>query len=210
VAHLVNDGGIQGLRFDPDEIRVVTFGDRTETTVWDLRNGGKVWQLPISCDGDAGAVFAPGGQILVTGDTDGKLSWWSIPQKKELFSKAAGTYVRAMVLSPNGKYLATIAADDTARVWEVESGREIKRMPYTGWLTAIAISPDSRFFATSGNDGTGRAVEMTRIWPEDPVAHACSQVSRNLTANEWRENLGDEPYRLTCPNIAEGPAGPRP
>jgi len=210
VAHLVNDGVIQGLRFDPDEIRVVTFGDSTETMVWDLRTGGKVWQLPISSAGDAGAVFAPGGQKLVIGDTDGKLSWWSIPQKTELFSKAAGTYVRAMVLSPNGKYLATIAADDTARVWEIESGREIKRLPYAGWLTAIAISPDSRFFATSGNDWEKRAVEVTQIWPEDPTAHACSQMNRNLTANEWRENVGDEPYRPTCPNIAEGPAGPRP
>jgi WD40 repeat protein len=211
VAHLVNDAVIQGLRFDPDEIRVVTFGDRADTTVWDLRTGGKVWQLPISSDGDAGAVFAPGGQTLVIGDIEGKLSWWSIPQKTELFSKEAGTYVRAMVLSPNGKYLATIAADDTARVWEAESGREIRRIPYTGSLTAIAISPDSRFFATSGDeDWERRAVEVTKIWPEDPTAHACSQVSRNLTPTEWRENLGDEPYRLTCPNIAEGPAGPRP
>jgi len=211
VAHLVNDGIIQGLRFDSDEMRVVTFGDRTDTTVWDLRTGGKVWQLPISSDGDAGAVFAPGGQVLVIGDTEGKLSWWNIPQKTELFSKAAGTYVRAMVLSPNGKYLATIAADDTARVWEIESGREIKRIPYTGWLTAIAISPDSRFFATSGDENwERRVVEVTKIWPEDPIGHTCSQVSRNLTATEWQDNLGAEPYRLTCPNIAEASAGPQP
>jgi len=211
VAHLINDGVIQGLRFDPGETRLVTFGDSTETTVWDLSTGGRVWQLPISSDGDAGAVFAVSGQVLVIGDTEGKLSWWNIPQKTELFSKAAGTYVRAMVLSPNGKYLATIAADDTARVWEIESGREIKRIPYTGWLTAIAISPDSRFFATSGDENwERRVVEVTKIWPEDPIGHACSQVSRNLTATEWHDNLGDEPYRLTCPNIAEASAGPQP
>jgi WD40 repeat protein len=211
VAHLLNDSVIHGVRFDPDETRLVTFGDRTDTTVWDLKTGGKVWQLPISSDGDAGAVFGRSGQVLVTGDTEGKLSWWSIPEKTELFSKAAGIYVRAMVLSPNGKYLATIAADDTARIWEVESGREIKRIPYTRSLTAVAISPDSRFFATSGEENwERRAVEVTRIWPEDPIAQACSQVRRNLTANEWRENLGDEPYQPTCPNIVEGPAGPRP
>jgi len=211
VAHLMNDGVIQGLRFDPGETRLVTFGDDTDTTVWDLRTGERIWQLPISSGGDAGGLFAANGQVLVIGDTEGKLSWWSMPQKRELFSKAAGTYVRAVVLSPNGKYLATIAADDTARVWETESGREIKRMPYTGSLTAIAISPDSRFFATSGEENwERRVVEVTKIWPENPIAQACSELNRNLTPSEWRENVGDEPYRPTCPNIGEGPAGPRP
>jgi WD40 repeat protein len=204
VARLLHNGIVKGLRFDPTETRLVTFGDSIATTVWDLRTGETVWQLQISSDGDAGAVFAPSGQVLVIGDTDGKLSWWDMRQKTELFSKSDGIYTRALVLSPDGKYLATIDGDDTARVWEFDSGREVKRMPYARDLTAIAISPDSRFFATCGDDDWDtRSVEVTEIWPEDPVAKACSQVGRNMTPNEWHQYMGDEPYRRTCPDIAE-------
>jgi hypothetical protein len=121
-----------------------------------------------------------------------------------LFSNSEGSFVLALALSPNGKYLITIDADETARIREFEGGREIKRLPYLRYLTALAVSPDSRFIATCGDDGWDRRlVEVTEIWPADPVAKACSQLSRNLTRDEWREYLGNEPYRDTCPDIAE-------
>jgi WD40 repeat protein len=203
VVRLRPEGMIEGMRFDPNEAELVTFGGDTVTTVWELKSGAKLWQLPVSSDGDAGAVFAPNGQVLVIGDTDGKLSWWDIRKKTELYSSAAGSFIRVLASSPNGKYLTTIDADETARVWEFEGGREIKRLPYLRYLTAMAVSPDSRFMATCGDDGWDRRlVELTEIWPADPVAKACSQLSRNLTREEWREYLGNEPYRDTCPDIA--------
>jgi hypothetical protein len=33
------------------------------------------------------------------------------------------------------------------------------------------------------------------------IADACSRLPRNLTRLEWRQYLGDEPYRSTCPNL---------
>ena len=203
VAHLRHEGIVEGMRFDPNETKLVTFGDGAVTTVWDLKTGAKVWQLPISSDGDAGAVFAPEGQVLVIGDTEGRLSWWDIRKKTELFSSAAGSFIRVLASSPNGRYLTTIDADETARVWEFEGGREIKRLPYLRYLTAVAVSPDSRFIATCGDDGwDSRSIEVTEIWPGDPVAKACSQMNRNLTREEWRQYIGNEPYRNTCPDIA--------
>ena len=202
VAHLHHEGIVEGMRFDPSEAELVTFGDGAVTTVWDLKTAAKVWQLPISSGGDAGAVFAPNGQVLVIGDTDGKLSWWDIRKKTELFSSAAGSFIRVLTLSPNGRFLITIDADETARVWEFEGGREIRRLPYLRYLTAVAVSPDSRFMATCGDDGWDRRlVEVTEILPADPVAKACSQLSRNLSREEWLQYLGNEPYRDTCPGI---------
>ncbi len=204
VAHLVQDGIVEGMRFDPQETVLVTFGRSTVTTVWDLKTGARLWQLPIYSDGDAGAVFTPNGQVLVIGDTSGNLSWWDINNKAELFANPAGIYTRALAASPDGRYLVTIDADDTARVWELEGGREIKRMPYLRNLTAVAVSPDSRFFATCGDDDWDRRlVEVTEIRPEDPVAKACSRMSRNLTRDEWHQYIGNEPYRDTCPDIAK-------
>jgi hypothetical protein len=32
---------------------------------------------------------------------------------------------------------------------------------------------------------------------------ACERLTRNLTREEWRQYLVDEPYRATCPNFPE-------
>jgi hypothetical protein len=43
-----------------------------------------------------------------------------------------------------------------------------------------------------------------RLWHwrlDDLMAAACARLSRNLTLEEWREHLGDEPYRPTCPEL---------
>jgi WD40 repeat protein len=203
VADLHHEGLVEGMRFNPDESQLVTFGSDIATTVWDLKTGANVWQLPIAGDGDAGAIFAPNGQVLVIGDTDGRLSWWDLRKQTELFSRSAGSFIRVLTSSPNGRYLLTIDADETARVWEFEGGHEIKRLPYLRFLTAAAVSPDSRYIATCGEDDwDSRTVEVTEIWPLDPVAKACSQVGRNLTREEWHQYLGSEPYRETCPAIA--------
>jgi DNA-binding SARP family transcriptional activator/WD40 repeat protein len=54
--------------------------------------------------------------------------------------------------------------------------------------------------------GNGLFNDVTR-WDVDPgswQAAACLAAGRNLTRAEWREYLGDEPYRPTCPNWPEG------
>ncbi len=93
-------------------------------------------------------------------------------------------------------------SDNEARAWDASDGRLLKRMPYYRNLMGIALSPDGERFASMGEDQIGEPViEITRIWPPDPVAAACEKLSRNLTRNEWRQHLAGEPYRLTCPSI---------
>jgi WD40 repeat protein len=120
-----------------------------------------------------------------------------------MFSTSQGGYILAMAESTDRRRLATIAVpDQEARVVDLDTGRELKRMPYASRLTAVALTPDGRLLASSGWDdwGTG-AIEVTRIWPDDPVAAACAKLSRNLTREEWQEYFGDVPYRPTCPEI---------
>ncbi|MGF1537411.1 MAG: hypothetical protein ACFB4J_13150 [Elainellaceae cyanobacterium] len=37
--------------------------------------------------------------------------------------------------------------------------------------------------------------------PNDLIAEACRRLTRNLTLQEWRQYLGDEPYQATCPSL---------
>lgn len=64
---------------------------------------------------------------------------------------------------------------------------------------AMSLSPDERCLATASLDS------MNRLWylkPADLIAEACRRLTRNLTPEEWRQYVGDEPTRQparVCP-----------
>jgi WD40 repeat protein len=195
------EGAPEAASFSPDEALLATFGEDIETTLWEVQTGRPAWRLAARTYRDAGAVYSADGRALAIGDTDGTLSWWNLERRELMFSIPQGAYILAMAQSADRKRLVTIASDE-ALVMDVDTGRELRRMPYARWLTAVALTPDGRLLASFGQDGWGTgALEVTRVSPDDPVAAACTKLSRNLTRNEWREYLGDAPYRATCPAI---------
>jgi WD40 repeat protein len=62
----------------------------------------------------------------------------------------------------------------------------------------VAFSPDGELLPIASYDHTAR------LWgwrPENLIAETCRRLPRNLTSEEWRKYLGDEPFRPTCPNL---------
>jgi hypothetical protein len=46
--------------------------------------------------------------------------------------------------------------------------------------------------------------KTARVWlwrPKDLIADVCARLPRNLTAEEWKQYLGEEPYRKTCEQL---------
>ena len=65
-------------------------------------------------------------------------------------------------------------------------------------VNVVAFSPDGKMIVSGGDDG------IARVWywyPENLIDLACTRLTRNLTREEWKQYLGDEPYRATCPNL---------
>jgi WD40 repeat protein len=194
------EGAPEAASFSPDEALLATFGQQVETTLWEVRTGRRFWRQFDSAYGDAGAVYSADGGMLAIGDAYGTLSWWNVEREEPMFSISQGTYILAMAQSADRKRLATIA-DQEARVVDFDTGRMLKRVPYSRWLSAVSLSADGRLLASSGEDGDRDLIEVTRVWPDDPVQAACSKLSRNLTRTEWRQHMEDAPYRRTCPGI---------
>jgi WD40 repeat protein len=59
----------------------------------------------------------------------------------------------------------------------------------------LAFSPDGKALVSSGED---RTLIFWDLNDESWKAIACGVANRNLTPQEWKQYLGDEPYNKTC------------
>jgi WD40 repeat protein/cellulose biosynthesis protein BcsQ len=190
VATASTDGTVRVLTVPPNA-RTSSLTKNTEV----LRVGADVYA----------ATFSPDGQFLAAGSVDGTTSLWSTKDWKlsRGFSNAAD--VRALAFSPDSKRLAIGSGDGTARIVEVTSGREMQRFTFQREVNSVAFSPDGKYLATAGSDG------MAATWlilpPRDAapsltsaklVSLACLQTNRSLSASEWRQYFGSEPYSPAC------------
>jgi WD40 repeat protein len=130
--------------------------------------------------------------------------------------------VNAVEFNLDGQVLATASRDKTARLWD-RQGRELARLNHEEEVMAVVFSPNGQVLATASNDKTARlkhddkvysiifspdgqvlataSGKTTQLWlrrQEDLIAEACRRLDRNLTETEWRQYLGEEPYRKTC------------
>ena len=84
-------------------------------------------------------------------------------------------------------------------IWDLASGKEVSRIIHPQGVMEVAFN--GRRLATACRDG------KVRVWlwhPEDLIAEACSRLTRNLTLEEWHQDLGDDiAYERTCPNLPE-------
>jgi WD40 repeat protein len=159
----------------------------------------------VASNDAAGVVFAPDDRTLVVADVDGSLAWWDQDRHVEDRSRSLGALVIGMAASADRTRIATNTSD-IAQVWDARTGRELRQMPYTRWSMAVAISADGRWLASTGRDVyQATVIEVSEVWPADPVTAACKRVERNLTREEWREYMGEStPWRETCPGLGEG------
>ena len=83
--------------------------------------------------------------------------------------------------------------------------RQAACLKYKDGVSGVAFGPDGELLAT----GTADKTAQVQPWrSEDLLNGVCTRLTRNLTREEWRRNLGEEPYRRTCENLPE-PTGSR-
>ncbi|MFN8459870.1 MAG: hypothetical protein U0401_35350 [Anaerolineae bacterium] len=153
-------------------------------------------------------VFSSNGDLLATGSWNprynfGDASVWDVKTGQELAYLPHDGQVWLVAFSPDNQWVATLSSGAIGpnyegggmRLWDIKTGREIIYLKNSGNTT---FSPDSHWLAASDSSGN---VHLLYLQPEDLVADACSRLSRNLSHLEWRQYIGNEPYRGTCPNL---------
>ena len=131
------------------------------------------------------------------GDKTARL--WDAATGKQIFVLNHDGWVRNVVFSPDGKYVATASDDNTARIWNASTGKLIGSFKHDGVVNNVVFSPDGKYIATASVDNTAR------LWicssTEDLINEASNRLTRNLTPEEWKKYMGDEPYHKTFPNL---------
>jgi WD40 repeat protein len=168
--------------------------DDSSLIAWQVAAGRQIASVPQP----QLEAFDPADRLLAVATRDNLVHVLKLPSGREAACLKHEAAVTDMAFSGDGHWLATGSKDHTARVWEPASGRELARLEHPQEVRKVLFSPDGSRLAASSRD------DQVRLWHwrlDDLMAAACARLSRNLTLEEWRQHLGDEPYRPTCPEL---------
>jgi WD40 repeat protein len=199
VAELPHEFLVHCVAFSPDGTLLAT---RTNVSpdpirLWSAPAGKLVAELalpPESQPGHGCPKFSPDGRLLAA-DAGKELSIWRMTDYARVGLLIREAYFQSsFAFSRDGRLLASDAGSK-GLVWDLATGRAIVRLPE---VESFQFTPDGKRLIAVHEDNTVRVWQLSA---DDLIADACSRLEGNLSHEEWRTYLGEEPYRTTCPGL---------
>ena len=168
IKRLDNTGRTSALDAADDGKRIVTGGADNAVLVWNAESGEPLATLN-GHEAEVTAVrFAPGGELLASGDDRGVCRLWRYDAAKNEW--IGGEWLRghsrtitAMRFADDGARLITSSGDNTCGQWDVAAGKEIADgvLKHPEWVADVAVSDDGQLALTCCDDG------KLRLWSLD-------------------------------------------
>jgi WD40 repeat protein/uncharacterized caspase-like protein len=198
---------LESVRFSPDGRYLATATLDAVARVWDTESGKELLRKTHSALIET-LVFTPDGKAVAIANGEPSAKIWDVVTAQELTSLTSEDGIASLQYSADGKYVLTSSSKGRASLWEASSGRALAWAPAAPDIKEVLLSPDGRYLAMTSAQGHGsHLLYSLHAWQtEDLLQQACTRLRRNLTAEEWRENLGEaETYQKTCPALPDDP-----
>lgn len=184
--------------WNPGSTQLITVGNAKVAQVWDAESGNQILELAVHNGSVNFAAWSPDGNRIVTTSNDNTARIWNA-KTGNLITVLSGHVgvVSHADWNPNGTAVVTAGVDGTARIWDVQSGNSLAVI--SGFYDVVRTaywSPDGSRLVVSSLGGPARVVRVPLV---NMLENACDHAVRNTTENEWVKEMGDIPYRETCP-----------
>jgi WD40 repeat protein len=159
---------LQALAYRPDGRVLATgsifHGDDDKIILWDVYGRRRSARLRTDVS-SWGIAFAPSGDVIAAGGSDGRIRLWRVPAQGSpaVFATFIGheDVVVSVAFSPDGKTLASASLDRTVRLWDLTARSQIALFGHNGPVHSVVFSPDGGILASGGGDHT------LRLWALD-------------------------------------------
>jgi WD40 repeat protein len=156
---------IRAIAYSPDGRWIAGGGGDPRGYLWDAAEGSLSDALLETSAAVTTVAFSPDSTRLVTGEEDGVISVWSIPDGELVASVILETEVARIALSPDGMLIAAAEEMGTITILDSTSLEIRTKLSSEYPIYALAFSPDGETLASGGVD------QVIRLWSvADPEA----------------------------------------
>jgi len=176
--------------------------------LWDIGKGYAQTIVKGFTKSSLSAVtFAPNGKQVIVGDFTGQIY---VIENNVSIKELSGhsSQIEDIKFNHAGNFFASASKDKTVRLWNFD---KLNFQPLIlsdhDWAWSVAFTPDDDQLMVGINsvrqtaEGTDQTIHAYPTDFESMKDILCSKTSRNMTQEEWNEQVADDlPYEKTCEN----------
>ncbi len=132
----------------------MTSGDMTSG---DMPSGAPSITLAGAQNAIWSVTFSPNGNLLASGNEDGKVHLWSIDSEKHAYRSFSGhtKSIWSVDFDAKGETIASGSADLSIRLWDVKTGQcQQTLLGHQHWVCSVAFHPQKNILASGSYDRT--------------------------------------------------------
>lgn len=185
---------------------------RPGVRVWDLYTGIILWKQTLPAPWSPSLAFTPDSKLLMAsnnyirglgcpqgvGECRNTLYFWYAIDGKLVDTSTSAAFFSVATFAPQTDLFAAGDVAGSLYLSSIDGSQSLMENLGKAEIWRLAFDPTGERLAIGWNDGR---VQIISLANERLVEMACAWLPRNLTQEEWRRYLPQEPYRQTCKNL---------